>query len=77
MVAKADVDDPADPDDPVIDSGVNNSKTTPALRGGAGVDIYVTENLFVSFSAYYVLPFDKDITDAQYIPVSAAVGWRF
>jgi opacity protein-like surface antigen len=77
MVAKADVDAPADPDAPEISSGVNNSKTTPALRGGAGVDIYATENLFVSFSVSYVLPLDKEVSDAQYTPISAAIGWRF
>ena len=81
MVAKFDVDlpvvDPDDPDAPEISGGLPDNKTTPALRAGGGVDIYVTENLFVSFSAYYVLPLDSDINDFQYVPVSAAVGWRF
>ena len=68
--------DPDDPDPPLISGGLPD-KTTPALRAGGGVDIYVTENLFVSISAYYVLPLDSDVKGAQYVPVSAAVGWRF
>ena len=74
MVAKADVDVP---DTPEFGGGFSDEKTTPALRAGGGVDAYVTENLFVSFSAYYVLPLDSDIDDAQYVPISAALGWRF
>jgi hypothetical protein len=79
MVLKADSDipDPDDPDDPRITGGLPDNNTTPALRAGGGVDIYVTENLFVSVSAYYVLPLDGDVKGAQYVPVSAAVGWRF
>ncbi len=79
MVLKADNDipDPDDPEDPRITGGLPDNNTTAALRAGGGVDIYVTENLFVSVSAYYVLPLDGDVKGVQYVPVSAAVGWRF
>ena len=59
------------------DGGGSDSRTAIALRGGGGIDVYVTENLFVSFSAYYVLPMHSEVRDFQYVPVSAAVGWRF
>lgn len=55
----------------------SDSKTAIAVRGGGGFDLYVTENLFVSFSAYYVFPAHSEFKDFQYAPVSAAVGWRF
>jgi hypothetical protein len=55
----------------------SESKTAPMLRLGGGIDVYVTENLFASFSAHYVLPLGEEVDDLQYIPVSAAVGWRF
>jgi opacity protein-like surface antigen len=55
----------------------SDSKTAIALRGGGGFDYYVTENLFVSLSAYYVFPAHSEVKDFQYVPVSAAVGWRF
>ena len=55
----------------------SETSTTGALRGGGGIDVYVTENLFISVSAYYVYPIDTDLEDVQYIPLSAAVGWRF
>ncbi len=80
MVLEADADIPPVPLPPpatVSGGGIREDKTSPALRAGAGVDIYVTENLFVSISAYYVLPLDSEIKDLQYVPVSAAVGWRF
>lgn len=50
---------------------------SPALRVGGGIDVYVTRNLFVSLAAYYVLPMDSDLNDAQYVPLSGGVGWRF
>ena len=59
------------------DGGGSDSRTAIALRGGGGIDVYVTENLFVSLSAYYVFPAHSDLNDIQYVPVSAAVGWRF
>jgi hypothetical protein len=70
-------DDPDDPDHFQISGTPFDRKTTPALRVGGGVDIYITENPFLSFSAYYVLPLDVAVRDAQYVPVSAAVGLRF
>jgi hypothetical protein len=77
MVVGVDRDIPDDPDLLQISGGLFDRKTTPALRAGGGVDIYITENLFLSFSAYYVLPLDVAVRDAQYVPVSAAVGLRF
>jgi hypothetical protein len=76
LVVGADMDIPDDPDIR-IDGRLFDSKTTPALRAGGGVDIYITENLFLSFSAYYVLALDSEVRDVQYAPVSAAVGVRF
>jgi hypothetical protein len=55
----------------------SDTRTTPAFRLGGGIDVYVTENLFVSLSAYYVLAMDSDVDDIQYVPINAAVGWRF
>jgi opacity protein-like surface antigen len=71
MVAKLDVDAPG------LDVPFPDQKTTPGLRLGGGVDVYITENLFVSISAYYVLALDKEVEDVQYVPVSGAIGWRF
>jgi opacity protein-like surface antigen len=71
MVAKFDVDAPG------LGVGSIDDKTTPGLRLGGGVDAYITENLFVSISAYYVLALDKAVDDVQYVPVSGAIGWRF
>jgi hypothetical protein len=71
MVAKLDVDAPG------LDVPFPDQKTTPGLRLGGGVDVYITENLFVSISAYYVLALDKAVEDVQYVPVSGAIGWRF
>jgi hypothetical protein len=55
----------------------SDDRTTPVLRGGGGFDFYVTENLFVSFSASYVLALRSEVNDVQYVPINAAVGWRF
>jgi hypothetical protein len=77
MVVGVDMDIPDDPDLFKISETLFDRKTTPALRAGGGVDIYITENLFLSFSAYYVLPLDVAVRDAKYVPVSAAVGLRF
>ncbi len=60
-----------------ISGGGSASRTTPVLRGGGGIDIYVTENLFVTLSVSYVLALRSEVNDIQYIPISAAVGWRF
>jgi opacity protein-like surface antigen len=74
MIAKLDV-DAADVSE--LGSGFSDDTTTPGLRLGGGIDTYITENLFVSFSAYYVFPLDSLVDDLQYTSVSGAVGWRF
>ena len=60
-----------------VSGGGSASRTTPVLRGGGGIDIYITDNLFISLSAYYVLALRSEVNDVQYAPISAAVGWRF
>jgi hypothetical protein len=61
-----------------LDAGaLGDTITTPALRAGGGIDVYVTRSLFVSLMTAYVLPLDKDLNDFQYIPLSGALGWRF
>jgi len=48
----------------------------PALRGGGGLDLYITERVVVSVDATYVRPF-ANVADLDYLSVGFGVQYRF
>jgi opacity protein-like surface antigen len=48
----------------------------PAMRAGAGVDYYFSENIVVSVDTTYVLPF-ADVEDLDYLSIGVGVQYRF
>lgn len=48
----------------------------PAMRAGAGIDLYFSENIVVSAETTYVLPF-ANVSDLDYLSVGVGVQYRF
>jgi hypothetical protein len=48
----------------------------PAMRAGAGIDLYLSENIVVSAETTYVLPF-ANVSDLDYLSVGVGVQYRF
>lgn len=48
----------------------------PAMRAGAGIDLYLSENVVVSAETTYVLPF-ADVDDLDYLSIGVGVQYRF
>ncbi len=57
-------------------AGVSGGDWGPALRGGAGLDLYMTEHVVVSVDATYVRPFEH-VRNLDYLSVGFGVQYRF
>jgi hypothetical protein len=47
------------------------------MRFGLGVDIYATEQLFITPEVAYMLPLTEDINNYNYVSVSLGIGYAF
>jgi opacity protein-like surface antigen len=47
------------------------------MRFGLGVDIYATEQLFITPEVAYMLPLTEDINNYNYVSVSVGIGYAF
>ena len=60
-------------------NGPNSSSLTEesaVIRGGGGVDAYITENIVFTTDVTYVVPF-YDNRDIDYVSISFGLGYRF
>jgi len=56
----------------------SNGKTeeSAVIRGGAGIDAYITDHIVFTSDVTYVLPF-YDNSDIDYVAISFGLGYRF
>lgn len=56
--------------------GIRETQTDFAARFGAGLDIYLTENIVLSAGVDYVLP-TGDVNDLDYVSFGGGGQYRF
>jgi opacity protein-like surface antigen len=56
--------------------GVPENSVGFAIRVGAGLEIYLSEKIFLDLGAAYLIPFE-DLDDLDHVSIRGSIGYRF
>ena len=59
-----------------LGAGLSDSRTEFAISAGGGVEIYMSENVFLDAGIAYIIPFG-DLDGFDHVSIRGAIGYRY